>query len=177
MFAMLACGWTSINPLFRGTFSTSKKTWTRTRSTVNRGHGARLAEVGRAFLRDVREMFDNLDHAKTAALAVASSKRGRLRLAASDDVITGTLACIITAYQEQRPEVRLDLLEMPAVAQGRALQRGRIDLGLMLPPIEGAAILYRHATIDPPRPARREDQPPFPAAVRCPGMARANALS
>jgi DNA-binding transcriptional LysR family regulator len=27
-------------------------------------HGARLTEVARTFLRDVREMFDNLDHAK-----------------------------------------------------------------------------------------------------------------
>ena len=105
------------------------------------GHGARLTEVGRAFLQDVREMFDNLDHAKTTALAVAYGKCGRLRLAASEDVMTGTLARIITAYREQRPAVYLDLLEMPAVAQVRALQRGQIDLGLMLPPIEGAAII------------------------------------
>lgn len=33
------------------------------------GHGARLTEVGRAFLRDVREIFDNLDHAKMTAAA------------------------------------------------------------------------------------------------------------
>jgi len=104
------------------------------------GHGARLTEVGRTFLHDVREMFDSLDHAKMTALAVASGKHGRLRLAASEDVMTGTLARIITAYREQRPEVYLDLLEIPAVAQVRALQRGRIDLGLMLAPIEGAAI-------------------------------------
>ncbi len=105
------------------------------------GHGARLTEVGRAFLRDVREMFDNLDHAKMTALAVAYGKRGRLRLAASEDVMTGTLAPIIVAYREQWPDVHFDLLELPAVAQIRALQRGRIDLGLMLPPIEGAAII------------------------------------
>ena len=52
------------------------------------GHGARLTGVGRALLRDVREMFDNLDRAKMAALAVAYGKRGRLRLAASEDVLT-----------------------------------------------------------------------------------------
>ena len=33
------------------------------------GHGARLTEVGRAFLRDVREIFDNLDHAKMTTAA------------------------------------------------------------------------------------------------------------
>ncbi len=105
------------------------------------GHGARLTEVGRAFLNDVREMFGHLDHAKATAQAVAYGKRGRLRLAASEDVMTSTLARIITAYREQWPEVHLDLLELPAVAQVRALQRGRIDLGLMLPPVEGAAII------------------------------------
>jgi DNA-binding transcriptional LysR family regulator len=107
------------------------------------GHGARLTEVGRAFLRNVREMFDNLDHAKMAALAVAYGKRGRLRLAASEDVMTGMLARIITAYREQWPEVHFDLLEMPAIAQVRALQHGRIDLGLMLPPVEGTETRVR----------------------------------
>lgn len=105
------------------------------------GHGARLTEVGRAFLHDVREMFESLDRAKTAALAVASGKRGRLRLAASEDVMTGTLARIITAYRKQCPDIHLDLLELPAIAQIRALQDGRIDLGLMLPPVDGAAVL------------------------------------
>ncbi|UNC15927.1 hypothetical protein FE249_17720 [Acidiphilium multivorum] len=86
-------------------------------------------------------MFDNLDHAKMTALAVAYGKRGRLRLAASEDVMTGTLARIIAAYREQWPEVHFDLLELPAIAQVRALQRGRIDLGLMLPPVEGPAVI------------------------------------
>jgi DNA-binding transcriptional LysR family regulator len=79
------------------------------------GHHARLTEVGRAFLNDVREMFGQLDHAKATAQAVAYGKRGRLRLAASEDVMTSTLARIITAYREQWPEVHLDLLELPAV--------------------------------------------------------------
>ncbi len=84
-------------------------------------------------------MFDKRDHAKMTALSVAYGKRERLRLVASEDLMTGTLARIITAYRERWPEVYLDLLELPAVAQVRPLQRGRIDLGLMLPPVEGAA--------------------------------------
>jgi DNA-binding transcriptional LysR family regulator len=58
------------------------------------GHGARLTEVGGAFLSDVREMFGGLDRAKMTAQAVAYGKRGRLRLAASEDVMTSTLARI-----------------------------------------------------------------------------------
>ncbi|HVV41379.1 MAG TPA: hypothetical protein VHC94_09980 [Nitrobacter sp.] len=64
-------------------------------------------------------MFDNLDHAKMTALAVAYGKRGRLRPAASKEVMTGTLARIIATYREQWSEVHLDLLEMSAVAQVR----------------------------------------------------------
>ena len=78
------------------------------------GHDARLTEVGRTFLRDVRE---NIDHAKMTAMAVAYGKRGRLRLAVSEDVTTGTLARIITACREQWPEVHLDLLEMPPLSK------------------------------------------------------------
>jgi len=68
--------------------ATSKKRWARPLFHREPGHGARLTEVGRAFLRDVREMFDSLDHAKMTALAVAYGKRGRLRRAASEDVMT-----------------------------------------------------------------------------------------
>ncbi|SNB65887.1 regulatory helix-turn-helix protein, lysR family [Arboricoccus pini] len=67
------------------------------------GHGARLTEVGRAFLSDVRAMFENLDRAKMAARSVACGKRGRLRPAASEDVMTCTLARITRAYREQQP--------------------------------------------------------------------------
>ena len=54
------------------------------------GHDARLTEVGRAFLDDVREMFERFDRAKLAAQSVAVGCQGRLRLAASEDVMTGT---------------------------------------------------------------------------------------
>src|SRR5258708_29500699 len=56
------------------------------------GHGARLTEVGRAFLRDVREMFDSLHHPNMTALAVAYGKHGSLRLAAVAGVVRGSLA-------------------------------------------------------------------------------------
>lgn len=54
--------------------------------------------------------------------------------------MTGTLARIIRAYREQQPEVHLDVLEMAAIAQVRALQRGWIGLGLMLPPAEAVDV-------------------------------------
>lgn len=104
------------------------------------GYGARLTEAGRAFVSDVREMLGHLDRARMTAQAVAYGKRGRLRLAASEDVMAGTLARIVMAHREQWPDVHLDLFELPATAQVRALQHGRIDLGLMLPPVEGTAI-------------------------------------
>jgi DNA-binding transcriptional LysR family regulator len=55
--------------------------------------------------------------------------------------MTGSLARVIAAYREQWPDVHLHLSEMPALEQVRALQGGQIDLGLMLPPVEGAAII------------------------------------
>jgi len=104
------------------------------------GHGAQLTEVGRVLLGDVREMLTHLDRAEMATQAVAYGKRGRLRLAASEDVMTATLARIIAAYRQQWRDVHLDLFEMPPGDQMRALQRGMIDLGLMLPPVDGPNI-------------------------------------
>lgn len=105
------------------------------------GRPARLTEVGHAFLGDIQKMFTHLDQAKTTAQAVANGKCGRLRVAASEDVMTNSLARIIKVHRLRWPDVYLDLLELPAVAQARALRSGRIDLGLTLPPVKDPAII------------------------------------
>lgn len=104
-------------------------------------------------------MLDDLDRAKTGELAVANGRRGRLRLAASEDAMNSALARIIAAYREQWPEFNFNLLELPAVAQIRALQRGRIDLGLMLPPVEGTKVISDAAWSDGSQAALPEAHP------------------
>ena len=86
-------------------------------------------------------MFTRLDQAETTARAVAHGKHGRLRVAASEDVMTSSMARIIKVYRQRWSDVYLDLLELPATAQVQALRCGRIDLGLMLPPVKEAAII------------------------------------
>jgi DNA-binding transcriptional LysR family regulator len=98
--------------------------------------GVRLTEAGRQFLRDARAMLEHLERATVSAQSVASGTLGHLRLAASEDAVTSTLARALAAHRVRWPNVSLDLVEMPPSEQIHALQTGAIDLGLMLPPFE-----------------------------------------
>ena len=100
-----------------------------------RSTGARLTEVGRAFLADARRIVADVDRARETIAAVAFGTEGRLRLAVCEDATTPTFAAIIAAHRERCPAVTLDLFEIPSAMQPAALRRGEIDAGLLLPPV------------------------------------------
>jgi DNA-binding transcriptional LysR family regulator len=98
--------------------------------------GVRLTEAGKHYLRDVRAVLRYLDRATAEAQSIASGQQGRLRLAVSEDVMTLTLAHVLTAHRARWPGVSVDLVEMLRPDQFHALQSGLVDLGLMLQPLE-----------------------------------------
>lgn len=97
--------------------------------------GARLTEVGRVFLNDVRRIVADVDRACETIAAVALGMDGRLRLAVCEDATTAIFAAIIAAHRDRCPAVALDLFEIPNEMQAAALRRGEIDVGLLLPPV------------------------------------------
>lgn len=102
--------------------------------------GVRLTDAGRAFLADASRILADVDRARETVASVAFGITGRLRLAVCEDATTPTFAAIIAAHRERCPNVVLDLFEMPGAIQASALQRGEIDAGLLLPPVQGIGI-------------------------------------
>lgn len=97
--------------------------------------GVQLTQVGHAFLRDARGIVVAVDRARETADSVASGYGGRLRVGVCEDATTPTFAAVLAGHREQCPAVELELFEMPSAAQPSALQRGEIDIGLLLPPV------------------------------------------
>lgn len=97
--------------------------------------GVQLTQVGHAFLRDAREIVAAVDRARETAGSVASGYGGRLRIGLCEDATTPTFAAVLSAHREQCPALALELFEVPSAAQPSALQRGEIDVGLLLPPV------------------------------------------
>lgn len=104
------------------------------------GRRVKLTEVGRSFLIDARRIIDGIARAKEALQSVAFGKAGRLLIAVSEAVATTTLSRIFSAYRERYPHVQLEICELPALAQIRALQHHEIDLGLAPGPQSGAGV-------------------------------------
>ncbi|MEE4212525.1 MAG: LysR substrate-binding domain-containing protein [Parvularcula sp.] len=98
--------------------------------------GARLIEIGRMFLADVRGIVTDVGRARETIAAVVFGTEGRCRLEICEDVTTPTFATMIAAHRESCPTVALDLFEIPSAMQSAALRRGEIDAGLLLPPVK-----------------------------------------
>lgn len=100
-----------------------------------RSTGVHLTEVGRSFYIDVRRIVSDVERARDAVQSVALGTTGKLRLAVCEDATTPIFAAIIAAHHQSRPEVVLDLFEIPSTEQPAALRRGDINAGLLIPPV------------------------------------------
>lgn len=91
-----------------------------------------LTAVGREFLPEARAVLDRANHALAALRGAARGDTGRLRIgfveaATSSGLLPGAMAWL----RRSRPRVHYELRELPSVAQGDALRRDQIDVGLV----------------------------------------------
>ncbi len=101
----------------------------------------RLTDAGRAFQRDVTTLLQHLDTSVERARRVATGSEGVLRLGATGSVTFDVLPRIAHALQRSLPRVELDVHpEMLTPDQAAALREGRIDLGLLRPPVQAPGI-------------------------------------
>lgn len=69
-----------------------------------------LTEVGAAYLERVRSILEDLDDANAQAVAATGEIRGRLRIAAPESMLTGSLAKVLPGFSERHPQIELQLI-------------------------------------------------------------------
>lgn len=94
-----------------------------------------LSGVGRDLLPAVRRLLADLEALRPQALRLARGEEGALSLAFVSSADYGILPPLLRAFAERYPRVRVDLLEATSDMQIEELLAGRIDAGLMIPPI------------------------------------------
>jgi DNA-binding transcriptional LysR family regulator len=99
----------------------------------------RLTPAGRAFYAEARRILDLAEGAGLAAKRVARGEAGSVKIGFTAAASYGFLPRLIAAARTAMPEVDLALKEMVTADQTEALSSGRIDLGLMRPPIDRRA--------------------------------------
>ena len=100
------------------------------------GRRVTLTSAGLEFLREARATLEQAERARRAAVRAHRGEVGRLALGFVGSAVHELLPRLVRAFREMRPDVELDLRALYTPAQARALQEGRIDVGLLrVPPL------------------------------------------
>ncbi|AOI97273.1 LysR substrate-binding domain-containing protein [Burkholderia sp. LA-2-3-30-S1-D2] len=94
-----------------------------------------LTAVGAALLPDVRRLLASADALPPLARRLARGEAGSLSLAFVSTADYGLLPSLLRAFGARYPHVRLQLAEATSDVQIDELVAGRIDAGLVIPPV------------------------------------------
>ncbi|AQG97917.1 LysR family transcriptional regulator [Burkholderia sp. KK1] len=101
----------------------------RTKRTVE------LTPVGKDLLPEVRRLLASADALRPLAQSLARGEAGRLSLAFVSTADYGLLPALLRDFGARYPGVRLQLTEATSDVQIEELVAGRIDAGLVIPPL------------------------------------------
>ncbi|WP_010090979.1 LysR substrate-binding domain-containing protein [Burkholderia ubonensis] len=94
-----------------------------------------LTAVGATLLPDVRKLLEAADALPPRAQSLARGETGSLALAFVSTADYGLLPSLLRAFGARYPQVRLQLEEATSDVQIEELAAGRIDAGLIIPPV------------------------------------------
>jgi DNA-binding transcriptional LysR family regulator len=97
--------------------------------------GVTPTAAGEVFLRDARRILALVGTAPDTAQRVAAGRAGRVRVAFTSASSFSLLAPLLAEINSELAQLQVTLIEMESREQLEALDEGRIDLGLLRPPL------------------------------------------
>ncbi len=92
----------------------------------------RLTPAGIDLARHARAVLDATTRAAASAVAVAAGRTGLLRIGFTGPSMIGNLPTMLRRLRTARPDLRIDLREMPTVEQLAELRSGDLDVAFFL---------------------------------------------
>lgn len=109
-----------------------------------------LTPAGHVFLEEARRTLGQAEEAVRLARRAASDELAELRLTFVSAALFELLPAALRAYRERRPHVQIHLDERPTEAQLADLASGRVDLGILHPPVKALeGVEVRTVAVDP----------------------------
>jgi DNA-binding transcriptional LysR family regulator len=100
-----------------------------------------LTAAGEAYLKRAVAVLDAVDDAGQQARRIAHGVEGHLTIGCVGSATYSVLPCFVRALRDELPHVEISIRgEMLAPAQLDALRAGGIDIALLRPPVDDAAI-------------------------------------
>jgi DNA-binding transcriptional LysR family regulator len=100
-----------------------------------------LTQAGEALLPYARRILKDAKRAEKAAHAAREGEAGYLRIGFEGSVMRSGLSRVIKTFQEEVPDVELELEELGSRAQADALRKESLDVGFVLLPIDERDLL------------------------------------
>jgi DNA-binding transcriptional LysR family regulator len=102
----------------------------------------KLTAAGRALLPEARQLVRQVDALRHGARRLAAGEIGNIVLGFVSSAAYNVLPELLQDYRRRHPGVRLTLQEATSDVQLASLRAGDMDVGLVLPPIDDAALDY-----------------------------------
>lgn len=103
----------------------------------------RLTEAGQTFLKEAYRLLQQLDQAVQVGRLTHRGELGQLVLGFVSSAAYNVLPQLLQRFRAAVPAVKLTLRELTTDQQIQRLREGRIDLGLLRPPIEDPDLAQR----------------------------------
>jgi len=99
-----------------------------------------MAEAGRVFLQEARDIIARADRATVMARQVGSGYGPRLRIGIGYLSDQSNVAALLGAFHAQHQDIQVETKTMSVPAQIAALLDGQLDVGFVRPPVGDAAL-------------------------------------
>ena len=99
-----------------------------------------LTPSGVDFIGKTRHVLGYLEQAARSAASIAEGTQGRLRLGICEDAATKVLARVLSVFRARLPKIDFEVVELSSAEMASALRQNDIDVGLVVPPIEGGSL-------------------------------------
>ncbi|MCS3747267.1 DNA-binding transcriptional LysR family regulator [Xanthomonas arboricola] len=119
----------------------------------------RLTQAGRSLLAEARAILRMAENAGLRARRIGTGDAGSVSVGFTAGASYRFLPEAIARWRRQAPDVDLQLKEMVSLAQLDALDAGRLDIGLLRPPIQRQGLHSRCVAREPLIAALPEDSP------------------
>ncbi|MBI4784086.1 MAG: LysR family transcriptional regulator [Oscillatoriophycideae cyanobacterium NC_groundwater_1537_Pr4_S-0.65um_50_18] len=96
-----------------------------------------LTEVGKLFVDEAQRILEQVDHSLLTIQRANRGEVGQLVVAFEGSSAYDIIPLSLKAYRERFPEVELTVLGMTTNQQVEALRSGQIQIGFVVPPLQG----------------------------------------
>lgn len=99
-----------------------------------------LTEAGKYFEKEVKAIFQNLEQITLKTKKIAGNISGEFRIAYISSIYSSEISNLIKYLRGQYPYVNFKLFEISTTKQIEALEKGKIDLGIIRSPVKSPKI-------------------------------------